>query len=70
MTTIFEWHHLLFYGIGFVAVSVFVSLIYALLRFKRVGSQPNLKIELLWTLVPFAMLFLIALPIVQYVYHL
>lgn len=62
----------LFYFAGIAAVVVFIVLIYALTHFKRSDEEgsdnkqsPNLKVELLWTVVPFVLLFLMALPVIK-----
>ena len=61
-----------FYTAGAIALVVFVLVIYALLTFKRndkdSAKDPNLKVELLWTLVPFLMLLIMSLPVIKAFY--
>ena len=57
-----------------IMVVVFAVLLYALLTFKKTdnkaekNNQPNLKVELLWTIVPFIMIILMTLPAIKYFY--
>ena len=64
----------LFYMACLVALVIFVVLIYALLTFKKRnyakdGEEPNIKVELLWTIVPFVMICLMLLPAIKAFYQ-
>lgn len=59
-----------FYSACFITLVVFAVLIYALMTFKKkdysiVSEEPNIKIELLWTIVPFVMIALMLFPVVK-----
>jgi len=63
-----------FYFTCIIAVVVFVVLIYALLTFKRTdyreneNKAPNIKTELLWTVIPLIMIGLMLLPVMKKFY--
>ncbi len=64
-----------FYFACMIGLVVFAILIYALITFKRndyqVGNdqEPNLKVELLWTMIPFIMIVFMALPVIKSFYQ-
>ena len=63
-----------FYFTCLIAVVVFAVLVYALLTFKHTdyreneNKSPNIKTELLWTVIPLIMIGLMLLPVIKKFY--